>query len=225
MRKSRLSVALYVCVCVLFFPAIANAATITFSFVNVADTPSTTKTFIESGVQLDVTAQGAIDGPLGSVLVTKNSSGLGVNTTFDGVGDAGTFDSTPPDGATSVEERLVFTFTTSAPIVKLLEVDLLSTTGTPWGVADNLDLYADGTQVLGPDFDPVVNASGVWDVTGAADVTFTSSFAIALTNNSLEEITRIQSITIETIPIPAAVWLFGSGLLGLVGIAKRKKAA
>jgi len=26
------------------------------------------------------------------------------------------------------------------------------------------------------------------------------------------------------IPIPPAVWLFGSGLLGLVGIARRKKA-
>lgn len=27
------------------------------------------------------------------------------------------------------------------------------------------------------------------------------------------------------VPVPAAVWLFGSGLLGLVGIARRKKAA
>jgi hypothetical protein len=27
------------------------------------------------------------------------------------------------------------------------------------------------------------------------------------------------------VPIPAPVWLFGSGLLGLVGIARRKKAA
>jgi hypothetical protein len=27
------------------------------------------------------------------------------------------------------------------------------------------------------------------------------------------------------IPVPAAVWLFGSGLLGLVGIARRKKKA
>jgi len=32
--------------------------------------------------------------------------------------------------------------------------------------------------------------------------------------------------TMETtvIPVPAAVWLFGSGLLGLIGIARRKAA-
>ena len=30
---------------------------------------------------------------------------------------------------------------------------------------------------------------------------------------------------VEAVPVPAAVWLFGSGLLGLVGIARRKKAA
>ena len=32
-------------------------------------------------------------------------------------------------------------------------------------------------------------------------------------------------IEISQVPIPAAIWLFGSGLLGLVGIARRKKAA
>ena len=31
--------------------------------------------------------------------------------------------------------------------------------------------------------------------------------------------------TINAIPVPAAVWLFGSGLLGLVGVARRRKAA
>jgi hypothetical protein len=30
---------------------------------------------------------------------------------------------------------------------------------------------------------------------------------------------------IQAVPVPAAVWLFGSGLLGLVGMARRKKAA
>jgi len=29
---------------------------------------------------------------------------------------------------------------------------------------------------------------------------------------------------VQVVPVPAAVWLFGSGLLGLVGIARRKQA-
>ena len=34
------------------------------------------------------------------------------------------------------------------------------------------------------------------------------------------------SISGETaVPVPAAVWLFGSGLLGLIGISRRKKTA
>lgn len=38
----------------------------------------------------------------------------------------------------------------------------------------------------------------------------------------------VDGITVSgptVIPVPAAVWLFGSGLLGLVGIARRKKTA
>jgi hypothetical protein len=34
----------------------------------------------------------------------------------------------------------------------------------------------------------------------------------------------ITSITPAAIPVPAAVWLFGSGLIGLVGVARRRKA-
>jgi len=36
---------------------------------------------------------------------------------------------------------------------------------------------------------------------------------------------QLANISYNTVPIPAAVWLFGSGLIGLIGIAKRKKAA
>lgn len=32
----------------------------------------------------------------------------------------------------------------------------------------------------------------------------------------------VQSGDVSAVPIPAAVWLFGSGLLGLIGIARRK---
>ena len=34
----------------------------------------------------------------------------------------------------------------------------------------------------------------------------------------------VQSGNAGVVPVPAAVWLFGSGLLGLIGVARRKKA-
>jgi hypothetical protein len=34
----------------------------------------------------------------------------------------------------------------------------------------------------------------------------------------------IGSYLISSVPVPAALWLFSSGLLGLIGLAKRKKA-
>ena len=33
------------------------------------------------------------------------------------------------------------------------------------------------------------------------------------------------TFTLQAVPIPAAVWLFGSGLLGLVGVARRRRKA
>lgn len=34
-----------------------------------------------------------------------------------------------------------------------------------------------------------------------------------------------DNLTYQVVPVPSAVWLFGSGLLGLVGMARRKKTA
>ena len=34
----------------------------------------------------------------------------------------------------------------------------------------------------------------------------------------------LDNISVSAIPVPAAVWLFGSGLIGLIGIARRKKS-
>ncbi len=33
----------------------------------------------------------------------------------------------------------------------------------------------------------------------------------------------VQSGDVSAVPVPAAVWLFGSGLIGLIGLARRKK--
>ncbi len=33
----------------------------------------------------------------------------------------------------------------------------------------------------------------------------------------------VALVRVSSVPLPAAAWLFGSGLLGLIGVAKRKK--
>ena len=68
------------------------------------------------------------------------------------------------------------------------------------------DVYAGGSFVYlnnGAQFDDVTSVN--WDVITYSD----SSFSMYFTSR---------------IPVPAAVWLFGSGLLGLIGVARRKKS-
>jgi hypothetical protein len=35
---------------------------------------------------------------------------------------------------------------------------------------------------------------------------------------------HLEGIIVQTVPVPAAVWLFGSGLIGLMGVARHRKA-
>ena len=62
---------------------------------------------------------------------------------------------------------------------------------------------------------------------GNITVTLTNSFAVTPLMNPTDFVSfkLIYEDSIPTVPVPAAVWLFGSGLLGLIGIARRKKAA
>jgi hypothetical protein len=79
------------------------------------------------------------------------------------------------------------------------------------GVADIIDLFASlgvpGSEATGFIVDP----RGGYLV----NVQHPSS-----ANDALWSITRVSAV-----PVPAAAWLFGSGLLALLGISRRKKAA
>jgi len=64
-------------------------------------------------------------------------------------------------------------------------------------------------------YDLVLNSSVIqlWIMTGTESGYFGSALDL-----------KSSSITPSAIPVPAAIWLFGSGLISLVGFAKRKKS-
>jgi len=67
-------------------------------------------------------------------------------------------------------------------------------------------------------------ASGSWDPGTRA---FTLTWTSLLLDGPAPEIGRWELNGVAapaTVPLPAAVWLFGSGLLGLIGIMKRRNA-
>ena len=65
----------------------------------------------------------------------------------------------------------------------------------------------------------ILGALGTYDFTGLTIFNFTVDDGPF---NAMGVV--YEQMTISAVPLPAAVWLFGSGLVGLVGIARRKKA-
>ena len=64
------------------------------------------------------------------------------------------------------------------------------------------------------------NGSGGWDGTLAAAGNVGPEWG----DFNTQQYSEIFNVTVSAVPVPAAVWLFGSGLLGLVGVARRRKA-
>ena len=87
-----------------------------------------------------------------------------------------------------------------------------------------------------------IGAVTAWDASSSIDLSSISGWGsgtavqiqlqndLSATSNLQGEGAFIQKkfgdigVIVNPVPVPAAVWLFGSGLLGLVGIARRKKA-
>ncbi len=109
--------------------------------------------------------------------------------------------------------------------------------GTTFGTnpSGTLPLIADNALVTGYDVDPAT--AGYQSCVDQDTVVAGNQCALGIGSNPMAtapfpnynanfDITSmtVTSITPAAVPVPAAVWLFGSGLLGLVGIARRKKA-
>lgn len=83
----------------------------------------------------------------------------------------------------------------------------------------SLGLFNPGDQV---DFGTGVSSFTIMGIDPLVDPDDPSAFPLQLEfNTALADF----SMSAVNVPIPAAFWLFGSGLLGLIGITRRKKAA
>ncbi|MDX2487444.1 MAG: VPLPA-CTERM sorting domain-containing protein [Gammaproteobacteria bacterium] len=74
------------------------------------------------------------------------------------------------------------------------------------------------------------SSNAVFTTDGWATYTWTTTLDVGQIDvglrNSQSAVYSIayDNFTITAVPVPAAIWLFGSGLIGLIGIARRKKA-
>ena len=74
-------------------------------------------------------------------------------------------------------------------------------------------------------------STAMWDNVNSIQLTLTTTlFATSPDGDSTAVINQTlagssMGVSINTIPVPAAVWLFGSGLISLAGIARRKNRA
>ena len=71
-----------------------------------------------------------------------------------------------------------------------------------------------GTQVLGS---VILTGVGMFNPSNASSLELLSGY-----DSSTEDWHRLEASAINAVPVPAAVWLFGSGLIGLIGLARRK---
>ena len=81
--------------------------------------------------------------------------------------------------------------------------------GTSLGITSSsrsLDTFSTGLWVF---------QAGTYEITGVV---------LSSTNSAGTGIIRLDS-GVPAVPIPAAVWLFGTGLIGLIGLARRKTNA
>jgi hypothetical protein len=234
------SVTASLALCVLSFgfaPAVATAASydataeLTLTLVSVTDV--TGANWLQGG--WNVNAEGTLESEstVDSGVATANNSWDIVPFTALNVGDSITQSASASGTATNgfaesdvftalnifvaneLEEQLTFTFDFS------LTTDA-ATTAT--GGSANANALVDVLDDLGfVDILSDVAASG--DETLSCLLGCSGSFSIDLAFgvNNIEGFIDASGGA-DAVPVPAAVWLFGSGLLGLIGVARRRKA-
>jgi len=86
-----------------------------------------------------------------------------------------------------------------------------------------IQLLASDTS-LAPELGQFLTSTVTWTAPDSLGGLAYDRLGIGLVNLGSVQV-NFDDVRLEAVPIPAAAWLFGSGLLGMVGIARKKKAA
>ena len=108
--------------------------------------------------------------------------------------------------------------------IELSSIDPITGLVTSTGVAlPEIASFGQGDTVL----DPSAGVFYVWGSEPGDTGLDRHFFSIDLQTGELISSTQVTPFisALEFVPIPSALWLFGSGLLGLIGISRRKKTA
>ena len=184
------------------------ATLVVFSFLNIAQAAMVEITATDAGGTLTLTGAGSIDltgiSLTGTLTTTENRSLVNL---FGGLA-VGTKDNYRP---------VINPFTPLSGSTTNPDIINFSISGDNFYVQSNG--AANGFLILNQGYQSNDPISFVWTVTNSTTINELNFGTItAFGNNTI----LLTDGTI--IPIPAAIWLFGTGLLGLIAIARRKKA-
>lgn len=213
-----------VCICIGFIPLLGNAATFNIGSMNITagefdidisdGLPASPFSFF--GPDTNLVGGYIGNGGLGLLATTPDPNGIvgaqfsgfpiNVYTAASNLGDTSTSTGTQLGGAvpTGILDDVAGTITMD-----------LSSWFLNWN--DN-DIHAGTGKVDGS---TSALATGTWDpVTGAYSLSWLSLTGLG------PKAGLVSSFTLEgvvsAVPIPSAIWLFGSGLLGIIGMTRKK---
>jgi hypothetical protein len=192
--------------------AFSFSSTALASFIS-SSTDPTKLTWAVEATQYNLSGNdaGANDNTLGSVVGVASSTGLVTHVTGMPFTNLGTW-------ATAFEDDVEF-LPSSNGIVPW------STTPV-WGSAAGTNPGSTNTYGAGIDQSGVAvgSSASLYLLTGNQTVNGTASYSLG--NVTLTDANGVATVSnaVAPVPVPAAVWLFGSGLLGLIGVGRRRAA-
>jgi hypothetical protein len=228
MKKTRLLGVVYACICVLFFPTIAKAATVLDFGIKA---PTTGTLSYAGGAAPLVGSDIDVDDVVGlNTSLNNNVLSICASCTLDLQTGASTGGST---GGWNYGAGGTITITGGIDFPDATPDIATGTTllqGT-FNSATVIDLGS-GTfefQILGGSFTDTKHPE-LLAFYGLPDIGYVGGLNISFstTANMGDFFTSDQifsgNVTNQPVPLPAAAWLFASGLLGLIGIARKKAA-